>query len=223
MYSVLGNDIYFFAKKKSLSPRIVIFQHSNVRNLPASTVYTVYSLPSYEINIMIYHISYFCRMVDHWLMVDRLKIETNLAHNFFCSLAPTDFNSHLILTVVDEKNWTVLLLQQYWKISDAVYRLHKMSLRYRYRGEKWRFGSFIHNYNIICRYQEKENYAVIMHSHFSEFNDNAGTLSHVIVDNSPCITKNLRQNLKVTTFLRAVCYHSVLSMTMMYQLGKATE
>ena len=61
-----------------------------------------------------------------------------------------------------------------------------------------------------------------MHSHFSEFNDNAGTLSHVTVDNIPCVTTKLRQNLKVTTFLRAfLC--SVLSMTMMYQLGKATE
>ena len=44
---------------------------------------------------------------------------------------------------------------------------------------------------------------MIMHSHFSEFNDNAGTLSHVTVDNSPCVTTKLRQNLKVTTFLRA--------------------
>ena len=42
-------------------------------------------------------------------MVDRQKIEINIAHNFFCSLALTDFNNHLIFTVVDEKNWTVLL------------------------------------------------------------------------------------------------------------------
>ena len=42
LYSVLGNEIYFFAKKKSLSPIIAIFQHSNVRNVRASTVYTVY-------------------------------------------------------------------------------------------------------------------------------------------------------------------------------------
>ena len=59
-----------------------------------------------------------------WLMVDRQKIETNIAHNFFCSLALTDFNNYLIFTVVDEKNWTVLLLQQCLKISYAVYRLH---------------------------------------------------------------------------------------------------
>ena len=38
-------------------------------------------------------------------------------------------------------------------------------------GWKWRFGSFIRNYN-ISKYQEKENYAVIIHSHFSELNDN---------------------------------------------------
>ena len=36
-------------------------------------------------------------------MVDRQKIETNVAHNFFCCLALTDFNNHLIFTVVDEK------------------------------------------------------------------------------------------------------------------------
>ena len=42
-------------------------------------------------------------MVDRGLMVDRQKIEINIAHNFFCSLALTDFNNHLIFTVVDEK------------------------------------------------------------------------------------------------------------------------
>ena len=42
-------------------------------------------------------------MVDRELMVDRQKIEINIAHNFFCSLALTDFNNHLIFTVVDEK------------------------------------------------------------------------------------------------------------------------
>ena len=36
-------------------------------------------------------------------MVDRQKIEINTAHNFFCSQALTDFNNHLIFTVVDEK------------------------------------------------------------------------------------------------------------------------
>ena len=73
-------------------------------------------------------------------MVDRQKIETNIAHIFLCSLALTDFNNHLIITLVDEKNWTVLLEQRCWKISHAVYWLHnaiayQMSLRYRYRGE----------------------------------------------------------------------------------------
>ena len=42
-------------------------------------------------------------MVDHGLMVDRQKIETNRTHNRFCSLAVTEFNSHLIFTVVDEQ------------------------------------------------------------------------------------------------------------------------
>ena len=42
-------------------------------------------------------------MVDRGLMVDRQKIETNIAHNFSCSLALTDFNNHLIFTIVDEK------------------------------------------------------------------------------------------------------------------------
>ena len=42
-------------------------------------------------------------MVDRGLMVDRQKIEINMAHNFFCSLALTDFNNHLIFTVVNEK------------------------------------------------------------------------------------------------------------------------
>ena len=37
------------------------------------------------------------------MMVDCQKIEINIAHNFFCSLALTDFDNHLIFTVVDEK------------------------------------------------------------------------------------------------------------------------
>ena len=61
-----------------------------------------------------------------------------------------------------------------------------------------------------------------MRSHFSEFNDNAETLSHVTVDNGASVTRKLRQNLKVTTFLSAFL-GSLLSMTMMCQLGKATE
>ena len=38
-----------------------------------------------------------------WLIVDHQKIETNIAHNFFCSLALMDVNNYLIFTVVDEK------------------------------------------------------------------------------------------------------------------------
>ena len=53
--------------------------------------------------IVKYYISQCCRMVDRGLMVDRHKIETNIEHNFFCSLALTDFNNHLIFIVVDEK------------------------------------------------------------------------------------------------------------------------
>ena len=51
-----------------------------------------------------------------------------------------------------------------------------------------------------------------MHSHFSEFNDNAETLSYVTVDKGACVTTKLRQNLKVTTFLSAFL-SSLLSMT----------
>ena len=61
-----------------------------------------------------------------------------------------------------------------------------------------------------------------MHSRFSEFNYNAETLSYVTVDNGACVTTKLRKNFKVTTFLRALL-GSLLSMTMMYGLGKATE
>ena len=61
-----------------------------------------------------------------------------------------------------------------------------------------------------------------MHSRFSEFNDNAETLSYVTVDNGACVTTKLRQNLQVTTFLSAFL-GSLLSMTMMYRLGKATK
>ena len=63
---------------------------------------------------------------------------------------------------------------------------------------------------------------MIIHSRFSEFNDNAETLSYVTVDNGACVTTKLRQNLKVTTFLSAFL-GSLLSMTVMYRLGKATE
>ena len=39
--------------------------------------------------------------------------------------------------------------------------------------------------------KKRKTYAVIMHSHFSEFNDNAETLSHVTVDNGACVTTKL--------------------------------
>ena len=87
-------------------------------------------------------ISYFLLLQNGrpWLMVDRQKIETNVAHNVFCSLALTDFKNYPIFTVVDGRNWTVLLLQRCLKLSHVVYQLHnatahQMSLRYRYRGE----------------------------------------------------------------------------------------
>ena len=63
---------------------------------------------------------------------------------------------------------------------------------------------------------------MIMRLCLSEFNDNAKTLSYVTVDNGACVTTKLRQNLKVTTFLSAFL-GSLLSMTMMYRLGKATQ
>ena len=53
LYSVFGNENYFSAKKRSHCPK-----SSNVRN----------GLPSYEINIMTYHISYCCGMVDRQKM-----------------------------------------------------------------------------------------------------------------------------------------------------------
>ena len=61
-----------------------------------------------------------------------------------------------------------------------------------------------------------------MHSHFSEFNYNVETLSHVIVDNGACVITKLRQHLKATTFL-STFLGSLVPVTMMYRLGKATE
>ena len=61
-----------------------------------------------------------------------------------------------------------------------------------------------------------------MHSRFSEFNYNAETLSYATVDNGACATTKQRQNLQVTTFLSAFL-GSLISMTMMYWLGKATQ
>ena len=63
---------------------------------------------------------------------------------------------------------------------------------------------------------------MIMHLPLSEFHENAETLSYVTVDNGACVTTKLRQNLQVTTFLSAFL-GSLLSMTMMYRLGKATQ
>ena len=60
-----------------------------------------------------------------------------------------------------------------------------------------------------------------MHSRFSEFNYNAETLSYVTVDNGACVTTKLK-NLQVTTLLSAFL-GSLISMTMMYRLGKATQ
>ena len=48
------------------------------------------------------------------------------------------------------------------------------------------------------------------------------TLSYVTVDNGACITTKLTQNLKVAILLSAFL-GSLLSMTLMYRLGKATE
>ena len=61
-----------------------------------------------------------------------------------------------------------------------------------------------------------------MHSRFSEFNYNAETLSYVTVDNGACVTTKLRQNLQVTTLLSAFLGR-LISMTMMYRLGKAKQ
>ena len=61
-----------------------------------------------------------------------------------------------------------------------------------------------------------------MHLRFSEFNDNAETLSYVTVDNGACVTTKLRPNLKVTTFLSAFL-GSLLSVVIMFRLEKATE
>ena len=85
----------------------------------------------------------------------------------------------------------VLLLQRRFKISQAVYPLHNVTCISNVRGENEGLAPLIRNYN-VSKYQEKENYAVIMHLHFSELNQNAGTLSHVTEDNSTCVTKKLR-------------------------------
>ena len=57
------------------------------------------------------------------------------------------------------------------------------------QGWKWRFGSSIRNYS-TSKYQEKENYAVIIHSRFSEFNYDAETLSYVTVDDGASLQQH---------------------------------
>ena len=59
LYSVFGNENLFLCNKRSHCPK-----NSKERN-------GLHGLPSYEINIIIYHISNCCGMVDRGLMVDR--------------------------------------------------------------------------------------------------------------------------------------------------------
>ena len=59
-----------------------------------------------------------------------------------------------------------------------------MSLRYKYRDENGGLAALFAT--IISKYQEKKKYAVIMHSHFLEFNHNAGTaMSRYIITVKP--------------------------------------
>ena len=67
-----------------------------------------------------------------------------------------------------------------------------MSLPYRYRGENEGLAALFATI-ISVNTKKRKNYAVIMHSHFSEFNDNAETC-YVTVDNGVCVTTKLRQN-----------------------------
>ena len=55
-------------------------------------------------------------------MVNRQKIETNIAHNVVCSLAPTDFNNHLIFAIVDGEKNGFTLTAVVKKKSHAVYQ-----------------------------------------------------------------------------------------------------
>ena len=115
----------------------------------------------------------------------------------------------------------VLLLQRCFKISQAVYPLHNVTCISNVRGENEGLAPLFATI-MSLNTKKKENFAVIMHLHFPALNHNTGTLSHVMEDNSTCVTKKLRQNPKVTTFVSAF-FCSLLSMTMMCQLGKATE
>ena len=71
------------------------------------------------------------------------------------------------------------------KIGHAVYRLHnatayQMSMCYRYRGENEGFAALFPTI-MSLKTKKRKHYAVIVHWHFSEFNDNAETLSYVTV------------------------------------------
>ena len=59
-----------------------------------------------------------------------------------------------------------------------------------------------------------------MHSHFSEFNHNAGTAMSRYTINSTCVTTKLTQNFKVTTFLSAFLCRFALNDNDMCQLEK---
>ena len=78
-----------------------------------------------------------------------------------------------------------------------------MPLRYRYRGENGGLAALFATIISLNTLQENEKYAVIMHSHFSEFNHHLGTAMSRYTINSTCVTTKLRQNFKVTTFLSA--------------------
>ena len=94
MVPLLSPDMYrkesYAIKQLSLSPRIENFPAQQCQEFACFNdqhgLHSLHGLPSYEINITIYYISYCCRMVDRGLMVDRQKIETNIAHNFFSAV-----------------------------------------------------------------------------------------------------------------------------------------
>ena len=66
-------------------------------------------------------------------MVDRQKIEINIAHNFFYSLALTDFNNHLIFTVVDEKKLKGFTLTAMLKNKSSAFLGSLLSIAMMYR------------------------------------------------------------------------------------------
>ena len=161
-------------------------------------------------------ISYFLLLQNGraWLMVDRQKIETNIALN--CSLALTDVKNYLIFIEVDEKNWTVLLLQRCWKISHAVYRLHNATA-YQNGGLAALFVT------IISLNTKKRKNMLSLCIHTSQ--------SLITTPEQPChdielIAHALQQNwgkiLKSQHSL-ALFYAVLLSITMICQLWKVTE